>query len=138
MRAETLEKIRPTLFQKGHKNWNERPLMSERVTKDGYIEIKIKMNGHDRNKNWRRKHLWIYENYHKVKVDTSKDCVVFLDQNKRNFDIENLQLIPRSILRVLNNSGRSKAFRWTDNADENRVSITLAKISKAIADLKRR
>lgn len=137
MSPETLEKLRPTLFKKGHKNYNEKPLYSERISKDGYIEIKISNMGMGR-KDWKLKHIWLYEHYHNVKVDTSKECVFFLDQNKRNFDKENLILISRSILRIINSSGQGKSFKLTHNADVNKLIITRAQISKAIADRKRR
>lgn len=106
MSEETKEKLRPTMFQKGHKNWNEVPIGTERETKDGYIEIKVaSVSNVSKSVNWRPKHLWLYEQHHGVKVNTKTHCVVFLDQDKRNFNIDNLFLISRAVNRIASAHG---------------------------------
>lgn len=82
-------------FMKGHIPKNYRPVGSERVNVDGYIEIKIA----DPNK-WRLKHQFIWENAH---GDIPKQhAVIFKDGNKLNCVDENLQLVHKRELLVMN------------------------------------
>ena len=54
MSPEVYEKIKPTLFKKGH-NINTRPVGSERIDKDGYIDIKVAMPD-----KWKLKHKELF------------------------------------------------------------------------------
>lgn len=96
---ETYEKIKPTMFKKGHQA-NTRQIGSERVNVDGYVEVKV-----DNVRKWRLKHNVVYEqHYGKI----PKGCVVImLDGNKQNTDISNLKMITRSQLLIMN---RQKLF----------------------------
>lgn len=101
----------PTQFKKGHQSWNKgkkmpkgwggnttfkkgmrphnwKPEGSERISKDGYIEIKS-------NGRYRCKHRIIWEEHHKEKLNPM-DVVIFLDGNSRNMDINNLKKITRA------------------------------------------
>ena len=84
---------------------NKRPILHEIEDKDGYIWIKVqeyKGKGKS-NKTYIHKHQYIYEQkYGKIPKGY---CVVFLDQDKRNFDINNLALVKRNILLQAANSG---------------------------------
>lgn len=53
---------------------------------DGYHYIKVGKN------KWVRKHRYIYEQYHNVKLNTNQS-VIFLDGNKDNFNIDNLKVV---------------------------------------------
>jgi len=78
MKPEQYKKCAGTMFKKGHIPHNHRPVGSERIGKDGYIEIKVAEP-----KKWKGKHVKIYEDYH---GPVSKGCkVIFLDKNNRNF-----------------------------------------------------
>lgn len=89
-----------TSFKKGLTPHNYRPVGSERITKDGYIEVKIKDP-----KTWRLKHLVVWE---KVNGNLPKGCcIVFIDSNRKNCDLSNLQLITRSENVRFNKSGYS-------------------------------
>lgn len=86
-----------TWFKKGHAPVNYRPVGSERINVDGYTEIKIK----DPNK-WTLKHKFVWE---KVNGPVPKGfAVIFADGNKANFEIDNLLLVSRKQLLVLNNN----------------------------------
>jgi hypothetical protein len=76
-----------TQFPKGHKPHNWTPDGTERISKDGYIEVK-------HNGKYRPKHRIIYEEHHGIKLDPY-EVVIFLDRNPRNLDISNLKLISR-------------------------------------------
>ena len=79
-----------TQFKKGHipKQW--RPVGSERVNKDGYIEIKVKEP-----RTWMLKHRYIWQQHHGEVPKGS--MVVFKDGNRKNTDISNLLLITRGL-----------------------------------------
>ena len=103
-------------FQKGNVPKNYRPIGSERITKDGYIEIKVK----DPNE-WQLKHRVLWENQH-GKIPENH-ILIFLDGNRLNCSIENLKLVSRSELLILN---RRKLL--TDDADINNTAAILAKV----------
>ena len=87
---------RRTSFKKGNLPHNTRAMYSERLSKEGYIEIKVGIN------KWISKHRYIWEQHYKREVLKGK-VVIFLDGNNRNFEIENLKLISRGALLILNN-----------------------------------
>ena len=59
--------------------------------------------------------------------------IIFADGNKKNFNLENLILVSRKELAVLN---KNKLLR--DNAELTNIGIAIAKIKIAIADKKRK
>lgn len=84
-----------TWFKKGNKPVNYKPIGVERVNIYGYTEIKVA----DPNK-WRLKHQVIWEE-HNGPVPKGY-AVIFGDGNKHNLDINNLILISRQQLLILN------------------------------------
>lgn len=87
-----------TWFKKGHIPANYRPVGSERVNKDGYIEVKVA----DPNK-WRLKHRVVWE---AVNGKISKGyIIIFRDNDKTNTDINNLMPIKQGTHAVLNHTG---------------------------------
>lgn len=81
-------------FEKYHIPWNKVKLGSE-MEDGGYIRVKISNHPNSRTR-WRLKHHIIYEKYHpNIKIGKT-DRVIFLDGNKRNFDIHNLKLVSLS------------------------------------------
>lgn len=98
MPKEVYEKVKHTMFAKGNVPPNHRPVGSERISKDGYIEVKVA----EPNK-WRLKQRVVYE---ETKGKIPEGCpIIFLDGNKRNFEIDNLRCITRSELLYLNCNG---------------------------------
>lgn len=88
-------------FKKGHIPWHTKEIYSERLDKDGYVLIKL-----DDRKKWKRKHIWIWEKVH-GKVPEGH-IIIFRDNNKYNFDIDNLKCISRSVNAVLCHEGGCK------------------------------
>ncbi|MCM1179977.1 MAG: HNH endonuclease [Clostridium sp.] len=87
-----------TWFPKGHVPENHRSIGSERVNKDGYVEVKVA----EPNK-WRLKHRIVWE---KANGPVPKGyIIIFRDNDKTNIDIDNLLMIKRGIHAVLNHTG---------------------------------
>lgn len=82
-------------FKKGRIPLNHRQVGSERISRDGYIEVKVA----EPNK-WalKHKHLWEQAN---GKVPP-KHCLIFLDGDKQNLALENIALIKRAELARMN------------------------------------
>lgn len=89
MEPETYAKVSRTMFKKGHMPENHREVGSERINKDGYIEVKVS----EPNK-WRAKHRVLWEEAHGP-VERGYN-VQFKDGNPLNVTLENLYLISRS------------------------------------------
>lgn len=82
------EKCRQSWFKKGNKPLQTKPIGYERIDHDGYILVKVSDN------NFVPKQRLIYEKHHGVIPDDR--YVIFLDGDKRNFDINNLALVSRA------------------------------------------
>ncbi len=116
MSKEVYEKAKNTMFKKGNIPLNHREVGSERLSKDGYIEIKVAEP-----RKWRLKHNVVWE---RINGPIPKGCVViFLDGNKTNLDISNLKLITRSELLIMN---RHKLF--TTDPDLTEASSNIARL----------
>lgn len=126
MAAEQIEKTKATRFKKNSvpPNWKE--VGSTRITKDGYLEIKVSdLKG---NKNYKAYHRIVYEQHHGVKIKED-EAVVFLDQNKMNFSIDNLKLVKRRDLGKFN-----KEFAKMKHPELNEQILNLIKFELSIAD----
>lgn len=88
-------KSNKTSFKKGQMPPNHKPVGSERISVDGYIEVKIAEP-----KKWRFKHVVIWESTHGKTPEGH--VVIFADRNKMNTDINNLLLIDRKQLLYMN------------------------------------
>lgn len=100
MSKEAIEKTKATRFKKGNIPQNHRDIGEERISKDGYIYIKVRdgcLNG-----NWELKHRYIYKQ-HYGEIPNGYN-VMFADKNKRNFDIDNLILVSKSEDLIMNNN----------------------------------
>lgn len=85
-----------TFFPKGHMPHNLRPVGSERISKDGYVEVKV-----SEPKKWMLKHRHVWEQHHKTPVPKGH-IVTFKDRDKHNFAIENLEAITMKANRLRN------------------------------------
>jgi hypothetical protein len=88
MSSELYKKCKPTMFKKGHLPANHQPIGSERVTKDGYREIKIK----EPNK-WEALHRVEWE---KVNGKIPKGLILVFKGDKMNPSPDNCELITRA------------------------------------------
>ena len=117
-----------TQFKKGNKPANWRPLGSERISKDGYVEVKV-ADGR-LNKNWKAKHIVIWEE-HNGPVPPGH-VIIFGDGNNRNFDPGNLLCVSRAQLARLNQRGLIQ-----EDAELTRAGIAIADICNKIGERKR-
>lgn len=125
MSPEIYEKCKATMFKKGQAPVNHRPVGSERVSKDGYLQIKVAEPD-----KWQQKNVYIYEQ-HYGKIPKGHK-VIFLDGNNRNFDINNLALVSNSVMMRLNHN-----HRISKNPEITTTNITLTKLENVIRERKR-
>lgn len=85
--------------KKNHLARTPKPLFSEHEKK-GYIVIKIEQPN-----KWMFKHHYVYWQTTGHKPEPKKETVIFLDGNNRNFAPENLFLLPRNCIAIMNNPG---------------------------------
>ena len=86
-----------TSFKKGTIPPNQVPIGTESITKGGYIKVKVG----EPNK-WKLKQRYIYEqHYGEIPKDYN---VIFADRNIQNFDINNLVLVSKAEMLILNNN----------------------------------
>lgn len=126
MKGLTFEGCKATQFKKGHPPVNYRQVGSERVTIDGYTEIKVS----DPNK-WELKHRILYREYH---GEIPKGhVVIFADRDKSNFNKENLIAISRNKLKVMNRNNLIK-----NNSEITEVGSVIANIVIKIQEVKKK
>ena len=119
MSPSQYKKSEPTMFKKGNIPANARAIGSERVDKNGYILIKIQ-DGH-KNKNWIRKHRYLYEQaYGKVPKGHK---VIFADGDNRNFDLDNLILVSDAEELIMN---RNNLFK--EDTELTKAGVVVAKL----------
>ena len=87
---QTRGRMAETQFKKGNVPHNWRPVGSERVNVDGYIEIKVSGP-----KKWMMKHRYVWQQHYGEIPKGS--MVIFKDGNRLNTDIDNLMLITQGI-----------------------------------------
>lgn len=113
-----------TSFKKGNTPFNHKPVGHERITVDGYVEIKTAEPNV-----FELKHRQIWEQQHGKIPDNH--VLVFKNMNKQDCRIENLMLISRAELIRLNQSYRNLATPET-----NETCILMAKIKDKTHKLK--
>ncbi len=116
MSQESIERTKETRFKKGNKPKNYRPVGSERITKDGYIEVKVA----DPNK-WETKNKIIYKQYFGDIPKGHK--VIYADGNKLNNDINNLILLSDNEELIMN-----KYKLRTENIELTKTGYLIAKV----------
>lgn len=101
---------------------NEVPVGTEYVFRD-YIVVKTdKPDGNLARRWWKFKHHIVWEEaYGPIPKD---HVVIFADGNKRNFELDNLILIKRSELAILNKNG----LIYKGNADATKCGVSLVKL----------
>lgn len=120
MPPEIYEKVKGTMFKKHHIPHNHREVGSERISKDGYIEVKTK----EPNK-WELKHRIVYRQFYKQDIKKG-EVVIMLDGDKLNLSPENLQKITRAELVRYNQDGLHGS-----DAELNQVALNIAKLKTA-------
>lgn len=111
-----------TSFKAGSKPLNIDPIGTEKLLSDGYVWVKI--NDIPKAKkcvNWDQKHRIIYEQHHGTIPE--KYVVIFADGNRENFDIDNLVLVSKSELLIMN-----KRKLINTNSDLTKTGVIMAKL----------
>jgi len=111
-----------TWFKKGSRPASYMPVGSERVNGDGYVQVKISDRKKQAWKRWKSKSVILWEAHH-GKVPKGH-AIIFADGNKLNLALDNLLLVSRAELAVMNNKRLISTNR----------ELTLA--GKAVADIK--
>jgi hypothetical protein len=117
-------------FKPGHKTWTYQPVGTERINGDGYIDVRIRNPSGKRWKNWKPKHRILWEKAH-GKIPKGH-VIIFADGNRLNLVLDNLMLVSRSELAVMNRWGLISTHK-----DLTRVGKSVADIKILIADRKR-
>lgn len=102
------------------KNFNQRPLFSEQIKK-GMVRVKVAEPNV-----WKQKQVYVYEKAHNCKV-LKGNVVVFLNCNTRDFSPENLYMLTRGELGVINRHFNG----FSTNRDISMSYILQAKIKLA-------
>lgn len=123
---ETYEKMKRTFFKKGSIPPRLRPVGSERISVEGYVEVKV--DGH---KNWKSKQRLIWEKEN-GKIP-SGHVVIFADGNKQNFEIDNLICVSRAVLCQMNKNGLVHK-----NADLTKAGVAITRLSMKIKDIQKK
>lgn len=120
--------------RRGRANRNWKPVGAERVSKDGYIERKIRDDGPMR-KRWRAVHVIEWEKVNgPVPEGHALKC---LDGDRRNTDPSNWIAVPRAILPRL--TGRWRAIPYDTAPPELKpVLLAAARLEHAAREAKRR
>jgi hypothetical protein len=117
MPPEVYEKVKPTMFKKGNVPKNHREVGSERVSVDGYVEVKVAEPS-----KWKLKQRILYEQYHNVTL-RKDEVVLFLDGNRLNMDKDNLIKLTRAELVRFNQD-----HYYCNDKDMTMVAVNIAKI----------
>ena len=123
MSPEVYERVKHTMFQKGHAPVNHREVGSERINVDGYTEVKVA----EPNK-WKLKQRFIYEEATGEKL-SKNDIVIFLDGDKQNFDINNLVKMTRAELVRYNQD-----HLYGEEVEINKTAVLVAKLKAKVGE----
>ena len=92
MSREAIQRTKATRFKKGNVPHNHKPIGHERVTVDGYVEVKVRDS--EKQKNFELKHRLVWEK-HNGKIPKGNN-IQFKDSNRLNCKIDNLYMISRA------------------------------------------
>lgn len=94
----------------------DKPIGTEYTKPDGMVMVKVSRN------KWVYKQRLIYENFYNVHLKDD-EYVIFLDNNRNNFDINNLKVVSRHVASYLAN----QHFKSTDK-DITSLGISVAEL----------
>ena len=137
MEPDAIERSRAGRFKPGQlpRNAADLPIGTERVTRDGYVEVKVadrpsgERNAHD---NWVPKHRLVWEREH-GRPQPKGTKVIFCDGDRRNIDPGNLLLVTDAELAVMNRLGQT----WGDRRTAEAV-LALARLKMAATSVRKR
>ena len=118
-------------FKKGYKAGTHKrkgpskPVGTEITCVDGYVKIKISED------EWMHKHLYVWQQ-HYGEIPKGYN-IIFLDKNKKNFDINNLAAVSRKELLFINKKGFLK-----EDTDLSKVGVALARLMMKAKELEKK
>ena len=112
-------------FGKGRETHNKADIGKETVTQEGYVRVKV---GYPNI--WKQKHRVVWEK-EKGKIPEGM-YVLFLDSNKLNCNIENLALVTKSELLIIN-----KKRLIHNNAELTSTGLNVAKLIDKVNKVKK-
>lgn len=127
---ESRRRALATAFKKGDMPHNTLQIGDEKQV-DGYTYVKVRDDPKVKAcKNWRPKHHVVYEqNYGPV----GKDCiVVFLDNDRTNFDPDNLMMVHKRTLPYFLHK-----YGYTDDIEINRTNFLLSEVESTAVYMER-
>ncbi|HJA29460.1 MAG TPA: HNH endonuclease [Candidatus Olsenella pullicola] len=135
MPAESIERSKATRFKRGSLPANTADIGAERVTRDGYVEVKVTERptpGGRAHDNWISKQRMVWEAEHGRKVPSGHK-VIFCDHDKTNLGPGNLMLVSSAELAVMNKTG----CVWHDRETAESV-LALSRLKIAKGSIERR
>lgn len=115
-----------TQFKKGDMPHNHVEVGTEVMNADGYWQVKVAEPNV-----WKLKHRLIWERLHGP--IPSGHAIIFADQNRNNFQEDNLLLVSRSQLVRMNQNGLIK-----ENADATKAGVVIAELITKTTEAKKR
>ena len=94
MNEYSIENSKKTRFKKGHEGYGGKKIGSEKKDKDGYTLIKVDK------RNWELKHRYMWKREYGEIPENS--VITFADKNRSNVSLDNLLMITRSEMLVMN------------------------------------
>ena len=110
-------------LSKSHKMGLEKVLLSEYTKDDGMVRVKVSRN------KWKYKQRYIYEKYHNIELKDD-EYIIFLDNDRTNFRIDNLMKVDRRTASYLRNH-----YLKSDNPEYTKLGIELIKLMIKIKDM---
>lgn len=121
MSPEAIKKSKTTRFQKGERPPNWEPIGYERITRDGYIEVKVR-DGH-KQRNFELKHRYLWEKEH-GKVPKGY-VLLFKNGDPLDVRLDNLMLVERAVLLHLNKQELLSEYPELNEAAVNLIKLYL-------------
>lgn len=122
-------KANKTSYKKGQSSHNTLPIGTESETVDGYLLVKVSHEGAKYDQ-WKLKHKILWE---KERGQIPEDyCLIFLDGNRKNIEIENLMKVEKNDVLTMNRERLFSAYpelTW--------VGVTLARLKREVREYER-
>jgi len=128
----SFKQIRSAIFNNGLRtgkygcSHNKKPLYSEMKSSRDYLLIKV-ANDLTPHQNWVKKHRWLWEQSNGP-IPTGHR-IIFADQNKRNFDLDNLLCVSEKVFGYLN-----KFNLFSTNPEHTKAAVKIAELTFKIKD----
>ncbi len=117
-------------FSKGHLPVTADPIGTEKLLADGYVWVKIDNKPKvPKRINWIQKHVLIWEQVNGPVPEGH--CLIFLDGDRSHIELDNLMLISRKTLAILNKRGLIRKDAYLT-----RTGVQIAELIRAIGQCK--